>query len=498
MFFILHAKLQGVFISVYGGGVWMWDQHEYTRDSLTLDKKNNRRKQMIEARLKKYNDIFAKDVSKKKKYYEIFEETLKTFDINNPKLWAEKTVPEAFAYLDTASKDLSALKDLGQEDIYPVNVLTADIDKFKLKVDEIKERCNLTSLRNEYKTIMFDELKFITTDAGWAGVANQAALKQLFTDIGMTASGITAAQVSTYHETLKTIYDAIDRGDREKAIGKSIVEAQKKLLNEMTNFSQERREELQKSADEIFKKRLDAEPATSAILTHPLEAPYVKAEDGQPIYKKLDDPKSEFETNVKGVAAPERPIVPLYGVGVGYMGMLPGHAFWGVEASGIWPAMTIQYQLNAGASSGTSFGKVDVTFPISVRATAIVGKLLNPWVGLYTKVGGEFTRVNFVYNVEDEQPPFKKAGGGYTTKSKESEKGSEQLSANIFGAFAGVGAMFINGHWAISLEYNASKFLKTTIRKYDEPGLKDDGRARGYVYSGLHHRLLVRLMYMFN
>ena len=139
-----------------------------------------------------------------------------------------------------------------------------------------------------------------------------------------------------------------------------------------------------------------------------------------------------------------------------------------------------------------------MTTPLTLRATAIIGKQLNPFVAIYTKAGGQFTYMQFRYEIENEQPPFEKKYGGFTNSSQDSQSGSEVLSSNIFGAFAGAGAMFINKRVVISLEYSFSKSFKSDIRQYSDGNHPDGGRHRGYVYSSMNHQVLIRIMYLFS
>jgi hypothetical protein len=538
VFFILHARLQGVFISVYGGGVWMWDQHEYTRDSLKDDAKKKRHEEIIKKRKEIYNELFVSDltklptspVPKPKTLGDKFESlspngpnnnnepTLGAFQVSKDQdHWdTEKANSFSFFQGNDFNEATAKLHDHEEERVYPVTRFQQDQIQFQAKLQDIEDSTTLPNLRAYYISVMKDLGHTLSnmdgkTDEQKIARYNLLDSMDLVTALKPVEEG--GKKIKDFGAILQAPFNGIDVQDRDangnllvqgennapvrkhfqlapesKETADLIKKTQAAIESGVKDFVRQKRIAIEIAAKETFGAALDAAEQEDPKK----EDPYVNKQ-GRPIYTKNTE-TSAFDSNVQGKASPTPPIVPLYGAGIGYMGMLPGHAFWGIEAYGIWPAMNIEYELNA----KNPFGHVEVKFPLSLRATAIVGKLLNPFVGLYTKAGGEFTYVKFKYRVENEQPPFDKKGGDFTNNSEESVKGSQELDAKLWGGFAGMGAMFINGRWAFCVEYNASKFAKTTIRKYEEPGGDDNGRARGYVYSGLHHRVLVRIIRTFN
>ena len=174
---------------------------------------------------------------------------------------------------------------------------------------------------------------------------------------------------------------------------------------------------------------------------------------------------------------------------MGYLHNVKGHAFVGGEINILRPSSPISYELEL-KDGGT--WTVTANFPISIRVTGIVGKMRNPFVGYYFKAGGEWTYIQLKYAIENENPPFEKEKGNPAKDFITS--GSEAFSAHLKAGFLGVGVIFFSKSWTYSLEYNASIIKNEEIRDFK----KAEPRKRGYIYGGTHHRVMLRIAYMFS
>ena len=157
------------------------------------------------------------------------------------------------------------------------------------------------------------------------------------------------------------------------------------------------------------------------------------------------------------------------------------------------PTMPLSYDLAVKDKYGdSSFGTLQADFPISIRVTLIAGKMINPFVGYYGKVGGEWTYLKLKYSIKGENPPFlvndANKNSGFTP-----DKVEELPGVHLKAGFLGAGVMLFNKRWLYALEYNSSFIKDEEIRKFKEA----TPRRRGYVYGGTHHRVMVRMAYMF-
>lgn len=248
--------------------------------------------------------------------------------------------------------------------------------------------------------------------------------------------------------------------------------------------------------DEFFSRVADGfEEAADRILRSPLitaanaqQVNYIPTEMNTPIFNPTentvnkDAEKGRWET-FEGTERVNK-VGPVFGVGLGYVKNIGGHAFAGGEVYVMKPAMTVRYGLAVDKRPGERFGEMKMKPGVTLGVSAIAGKALNTFFGLYTRAGIEFTKLKFSYDVNNDDLPFPQA-----SESK------ENFNATFKPVFAGVGGMFFMGTYTLSLEYNLQSFSKKTLRDFQRVGA--DRKRRGYISSGTGHRLTVRLMRLF-
>lgn len=467
MFFhFLQARPQGLFISAYLGGMYIRDKHQYKRDSLKPDVRKKIRDKKIQDRLDKFNNESKAIIQETETFFK------RTFDKEQAD---QGDIDRGFAKLESFNPK-TLYDSTSFENIYPQSTYDRQKRIFIINVNLLKKDLigELDEdLDSAYEKILGEldqrtEVKyseFVTSSDKEKVVQNFGYLRRFLHTRDTDAQRLAPEAVGYVTAAEKSRQEAF-----RKETGEFIADAKQgatKLFGIFTDPLTEAKDKPAGPSD-----------------------PYIPGfgANAEPVFNpSKDSNKSNWNIAIEGEVKPEKSVVPILGIGVGYLKSLPGHAFAGGEVYCIRPMTTISYILKIDKPDEEPRGKLAVKVPWSIGASVIAGKCINPYVGLYVKTGIEFTNVNFTYTVDNDDIPF-----GKDNKSSNEEK----FNLTLKPIFAGFGAMIFGEHWIVAAEYNALTFTKQTIRDYDTIG--GDERKRGYAYSGLHHRLLLRLFLIAN
>ncbi|USO02788.1 MAG: hypothetical protein H6850_02265 [Alphaproteobacteria bacterium] len=495
MLLFLHTKIQGPFFALYVGGMWNRATHEYKRETPKDTYKSQwdaedfvdqwisrelRDKATLDSiELPSANALNAKRASFQLK--EIQQDVANAYDKSISK-YDKTTNPAGFSLsgeLWGGDKSSEGADKYGYAKIYrPLDTMTNQLgeDAEKLGFGDPIDANNKQYFKDIFKDADEEKAK-----------GNLGYFKEIL-DNGISKLNVVSAAVGT------AINDVARASNRDRNIRlKGLVD---NALEALKNADVQRQKHL-KATMEKYKAWLTKE----LMVFFEGASPFIPKGGDKPVYNSEQDASNAKEwVEQEGAAYPENKISPVFGASIGYIKSFSGQVFVGIEVAAFKPMYAVHYKLQVEQDkqkevAQTNYGQVDVDLKVNINPSFIIGKELNPYTSVYAKVGGMFTLMNLKYNVRNEHPPFMKEDRSAFTTEKQFEFPKKDGDPFwLMGISGGLGAMFVNGNVIWSLEYNCSFAQQAEIRKYGTTD--DDPHIRGYAYSHLDHRLMIRCMIM--